>query len=311
MKNNHITDSIAFWRVTSAILLAALIFTIHLGTKNNALIQPAVSQDASTIDDSKNIAASSNPDYQKYVIPEEGMELGVSWGDLGSLLIKNGVIDQDKFLSLYESRGGLEPDLKALLEPNYNQPLKISPENSQFLLNLFWALGLGNKNSILEEGPMQDPRFGGADRFASTGGWTLAKGDAMDHYSKYTFIKLTAKQQELVERVSKNIYRPCCGNSTYFPDCNHGMAMLGLLELMASQGADENRMYQTALAVNSYWFPQTYLTLAKYYDTKGISWQNIDPKELLDVQHSSASGFSQIQTQVDPVQFNGGGGCGV
>ena len=64
----------------------------------------------------------------------------------------------------------------------------------------------------------------------------MAKGDAMEHYSKHALIALTAEEQDLVNRVSLNIYRPCCNNPTYFPDCNHGMAMLGLLELMAAQG---------------------------------------------------------------------------
>lgn len=31
----------------------------------------------------------------------------------------------------------------------------------------------------------------------------------------------------------------CCGNSTYFPDCNHGAAMLGFIELAVSQGLVE------------------------------------------------------------------------
>ena len=98
---------------------------------------------------------------------------------------------------------------------------------------------------------MTDKQFGGADKFASTGGWSLSKGNAMDHYSRHNFVVLTQAQAELVERVSKNIYRPCCNNSTYFPDCNHGMAMLGLLELMASQNISEGQMYKIALSVNS------------------------------------------------------------
>src|SRR3989344_7376730 len=106
---------------------------------------------------------------------------------------------------------------------------------------------------------MTNPEYGGAGNFASTGGWTLAKGDAMDHYSAHPFIMLSREHQELVERVSKGIYRPCCNNSTHFPDCNHCMAMLGLLELMASQGVSEEDMWKAALAVNSYWFPDTYL----------------------------------------------------
>ena len=73
----------------------------------------------------------------------------------------------------------------------------------------------------------------------------------MDHYSRHTLIKLTQKQQALVDTVSRGIYRPCCGNSAHFPDCNHGMAMLGLLERMASQGASEQDMWKAALTVNS------------------------------------------------------------
>ena len=120
----------------------------------------------------------------------------------------------------------------------------MTQENSGTILNLLWAFGLANKNEILEKGPMMDKRYGGAENFASTGGWTLSKGDSMNHYSMHSFITLTPQQQSLVEKVSQNIYRPCCGNSTYFPDCNHGMAMLGLLELLASQGISENEMYK-------------------------------------------------------------------
>ena len=37
-------------------------------------------------------------------------------------------------------------------------------------------------------------------------------------------------------KIAKGIYRPCCNNSTYFPDCNHGMAMLGLLVPSLTRG---------------------------------------------------------------------------
>ncbi|OGJ12805.1 hypothetical protein A2432_00040 [Candidatus Nomurabacteria bacterium RIFOXYC1_FULL_43_8] len=129
---------------------------------------------------------------------------------------------------------------------------------------MLWALGLGNKNPILENGPMMTYSGAGlpaealakAGNFASTGGWTLGKGNAMDHYSMHQFVTLTREQQDLVEKVAKNIYRPCCKNSTYFPDCNHGMAMLGLMEIMASQGASEPEMYKMSGEVNTLWFPK-------------------------------------------------------
>jgi hypothetical protein len=249
---------------------------------------------------------------EEKVLPPEGMTLPVRWGDIGRRLIDTGVIDAEKFEQLYAQRGGLTEEEKQLLYGENNGNLKINAQNSGFLLNLLWAFGLGNKNSILEQGPMTDPQYGGdASKFASTGGWTLAKGEVMNHYSKHMFVSLTSEQQQMVERVAKGIYRPCCGNSTYFPDCNHGMAMLGLLELMAAQGIGEEEMYNVALKVNSYWFPDTYLAIAQYLAQKGIKWDEADPKEILGVNFSSAQGFQQILQEVRPIQRNGGGGCGV
>src|SRR3989344_1353776 len=113
--------------------------------------------------------------------------------------------------------------LKALYR-EYGTPVSIIIAG--YLLNLLWAFGLANKNPILEDASeMMNPGYGGAGNFASTGGWTVAKGNAMGHYNMYALVTLSPEQQALVDRVSRNIYRPCCGNSTHFPDCNHGMAM--------------------------------------------------------------------------------------
>lgn len=62
-----------------------------------------------------------------------------------------------------------------------------------------------------------------------------------------------------------HIFRPCCGNSTAFPDCNRGMAVLGLLELLLSQGATEDELYEAARVFNAYAFSETYITLAAYF----------------------------------------------
>ena len=190
--------------------------------------------------------------------------------------------------------------MKKILYGTDNKDLIITRENSGFLLNVFWALGLGNKNEILEKGPMSDPKYGGAGSFASTGGWTLAEGNTMNHYSAHQFIKLIPDQQRLVEEVSKNIYRPCCGNSTYFPDCNHGMAMLGLLELMAANGVLEEEMYKVALQVNILWFPDTYQTIAAYFGKRGVPWSEVDPKTVLGSAYSSSTGYQQILSEVNP-----------
>ena len=249
---------------------------------------------------------------QNEVSQQGGVELPVKWGDIGVRMTETGVIDKTKFENLYAGRGGLAESDKKLLTESNNGNLVINSKNSGVILNMLWAFGLGNKNPILENGPMMDKNYGGAGNFASTGGWTLAQGDAMSHYSMHAFITLTPEQQALVERVAKNIYRPCCGNSTYFPDCNHGMAMLGLLELMASQGVTEADMYKAALAVNSYWFPDTYETIKIYMKSKGVEWKDVDPQEILGANYSSGQGFAQIASQVaQPAQKRGSGGCGV
>ncbi len=248
----------------------------------------------------------------KAVTPQEGVILPIRWGSLGKQLAQSGVIDEAQFKALYAQRGGLPTDAQALLDSSDNGNLTVTSQNAGVVLNLLWAFGLGNKNPILENGPMQDPQYGGVGKFASTGGWTIAVGNAMNHYSQHQFATLTPDQQALVEKTSKNIYRFCCGNSTYFPDCNHGMAMLGLLELLASQGASEDQMYKAALAVNSYWFPDQYRTLAQYFQSKGIQWSSVDPRVVLGQQYSSAQGYAQIQSlvpQTAPTQSTGG--CGI
>ena len=269
------------------------------------------------IPDQEVLSAKAMADLEEKVFPEKGAKLPIVWGSLGKQMIDAGVVDQKKFEDLYAQRaslpdgqGGLDEATKQLLTETDNRQLVITKENAGAVLSLLWAFGLANKNEILEKGPMMDKQYGGkADNFASTGGWTLAVGNPMNHYSKHSMVALTPEQQSLVSEVSKNIYRPCCGNSTHFPDCNHGMAMLGLLELMASQGVSEVDMYKAALAVNSYWFPDTYLTVAQYLKTKGMAWKDVSPKEILGREYSSASGFQQIRSQVVPVEPKGNNSC--
>ena len=248
---------------------------------------------------------------EEKVLPSNGVVLPVKWEGLGKQLVESGAIDAKKFEMIYESRGGLSNEDKNLLYGENNGNLIINEKNSGLILNLLWAFGLANKNEILDNGEMVDPRYGGAGGFASTGGWTLAKGDAMSYYSRYQFIVLTPEQQKLVDEASKNIYRPCCNNSTHFPDCNHGMAMLGLLELMASQGLSEEEMYKTALQVNAYWFPETYLTIAKYFENQDVSWDRVNAKEILGFDYSSGSGYQNLLQKIKPEEIKGGGSCGV
>jgi len=137
--------------------------------------------------------------------------------------------------------------------------------------------------------------------YASTGGWTLGSEDAVDLYNSAELISLTPEQDDLVYQVAEHIFRPCCGNSTVYPDCNHGMAVLGLLELLAAQGADEQALYQAALAFNRYAFPDTYITLAAYFAMQDTAWTEIDPSTLLGADYSSGQGAQQVAAVVGPI----------
>ncbi|HEY4495929.1 MAG TPA: hypothetical protein VJC04_01035 [Candidatus Paceibacterota bacterium] len=275
---------------------------------------PQTKNKISATENQQTVAISNTPvsELEEIVLPSTGVVLPVSWGDLGAKLVSVGAIDEVRFKALYDERGQWTAEYEKLLMDNDTGQLKITKDNAGYLLNLFWALGLASKNPILDSGEMTNPRYGGTQSFASTAGWTMAKGDPMAHYSRHKFFNLPPEQQALVDKVSKGIYRPCCGNSTHFPDCNHGMAMLGLLELMASQGVNEQEMWQAALAVNSYWFPDTYLTIATYLKNQNVEWQDVKPQEILGINYSSASGYAKIASRVvQPQQGGGGNGCGV
>lgn len=254
----------------------------------------------------------------KEVLPQDGVMLPIRWGDLGRRMIAAGVIDEEKFRAVYAERGGFPSSDETLLsgavsraEGVGSDEVRMTPENAHVFLNLLWVFGLANTNPILTEGPMTDPQYGGAHRFASTGGWTLARGDAMAHYSAHEFVALSTEEQKKVARVAAGIFRPCCDNPTSFPDCNHGMAMLGLLELMAANGVSEEEMYRVAARVNAYWFPDTYLTIATYFRERGVPWDRVSPREALGREFSSASGFARIRSLVQSLPEAGGGGCGV
>lgn len=235
----------------------------------------------------------------------------IKWGDLGKRMVDDGVIDKTKFAQAITRTDKLPKELDKYFSNGQNK-IEVNPQNAQFWVDVLWGLGLANKNKILEKGAMM--QNGDANNFASTGGWTLGPVDPMSVYSKYSYINLSEKQQKTVEEIAGNIYRPCCGNSTAFPDCNHGMAMLGLIELMVSQGFSNDEVYKTALAFNTYWFPDTYLNTAYYFDKNGKDYNNISPKELLSETFSSAMGAQTIAKKSEEIQWpalqNRGGSCG-
>src|SRR3990167_568943 len=161
----------------------------------------------------------SNVEYdvvREQVMPADGVELPVAWGAFGKRLVESGAIDREKWLGLY---GSLSEEEKQQLDDNSPERLRITRENAPYLLNLLWAFGLANKNPILEdqtemmnpvrnharasapEGPSGraisngvNPGVGDPSVFASVGGWTLARGDAMEHYGAHSLVMLTDEQ---------------------------------------------------------------------------------------------------------------------
>lgn len=267
----------------------------------------------------KSVDSSQSDDFFNEINPPSGYEINAVYGDLGPRMVKLGVIDLQKFLSLYKSAGqGITAEQQAILMNSSKEKVKITRENSHFLLNFFWAVGLSNRSKILTSGEMV--KYGGEKdlgNFASTGGWTLGVSNAMNYYSKSNLIPLSKGQEGLVEAVASQIFRPCCNNSTAFPDCNHGMALLGVLELMAANGANQDEMFQAAKYFNAFWFPGNYYDLAVYFKNKeGKGFRRIDPQVLLSKKYSSAKGWQSAKTwlinqgivQEPPKQS---GGCGV
>lgn len=175
-----------------------------------------------------------------------------------------------------------------------------------------------NQNPILTEGTMM--QYGGQEKigsFASTGGWTIGAKAVTDLYASTPLFKLTPAQQTHLEEVANDVYRPCCNNPTSFPDCNHGMAMLGVLELLASQDITVANMFKTAKYLNAFWFPQqTYELALAFNQGKGLDFAETDARELVSVNFSSSTGFRAVHQWLADNNLlqqapRGGNSCGV
>ena len=294
-----------FLVVTGLLLIAVFLMGLNFskltngktGTTKNSSVQPTVS-------------ASNLEALQAKVLPEKGYVFKIKWENIGKKLVDDGVIDEVKLAQAITGTDKLPQDYKKYLDGS-NQQIKLTQENAQFWVDVLWGLGLANKNRILDEGPMVEG--GNAANFASTGGYTIGAKAPMELYSKFSYITLSEKQQEIVKEIAGNIYRPCCGNSTAFPDCNHGMAALALVELMVSQNFSKDEIYKTVLAFNSYWFPQTYLDIAYHFSKNNRDYGKVPAMEILSKTFSSAAGYQAIKKQLGDVPWpalKGGRGCG-
>lgn len=244
------------------------------------------------------------------VAPSSGTTIPVRWGDMGQKLVEAGAIDMDKMPSLY---GDLTDEQFEILQGDTLAQITFTPENIQFWTNVLWSLGLTQESKVLTTGPMKQREAEiPLNNYASTGGWTLGSKPAVELYNSTRLISLAVEQDAMIYRIAENIYRPCCGNHTAYPDCNHGMAVLGLLELMASQDASEAALYQAAFAFNSYAFREDYVMLAAYFSQDDVLWSDVDPRSVLSVDYSSGRSAQKIAARVGTIPGMPGqsGSCG-
>ena len=235
------------------------------------------------------------------VNPKEGFQSKIVLGDTIPKLVSLGVIDMAKMQQIYQTRGGIPKDEFQLLTESSRTPLTINANNANWIVNLLWAIGLSNEMEINKQSPVYGPNV---NNFASTGGWTLGKeANGGAYFNKFPLIKLTDSQQKRVKLIADSTYRPCCNNSTFFQDCNHGSAAMALIELGVARGLSDQEIYKTLLAFNSFWFPQNYSEIALYFNViKNTDWHDVDPKLALSKNYSSIGGWMvNVDTEIAKV----------
>ncbi len=248
--------------------------------------------------------------------PQGGFKTKIVLGDIVQKLVASGVINLSKIEQLY---GGnlTQQELDILTKPSYS-PLILNASNANFYLLVFWALGISNKNPILDNFSAISNASGfNIANFASTGGWTLGTdSNAVTYFNKLRLVNLTPTEQGYAYDVATQSYRPCCNNPTSFPDCNHGAALLALTELGASQGLNESQIFYLDLEAQTLWFPTYYYLTALTLKYKNASYWN-NARDILGINYSSASGWYKNVYQplksnnLLPPSQNGGVSCGV
>lgn len=231
----------------------------------------------------------SGPDITEEVIPRAGVPTGIVFGDSIQKLIAAGVLDTGKFRG---TRKKLPDWVEHVLTAPSNDPIMFSDQTSSYLVDLLWPLGLANKAAFNEKSPVNTPNIPG---FASTGGWSSGQAaNGYVYFNSVEAVRMSDHEQAMVLDVATHSFRPCCDNSTLFQDCNHGSALLGLLELAASQGSTRKGLYGIALIANSYWFPDNYAKTALYFSHfYHASWSRIPPDLILASDYSSLTGWEK------------------
>ena len=155
MKNNKLFPFLiisVMSLVANAVLIAMLITPQVVKFKAN---RQKSAQTAATVP-----AVTNKDNIFNEINPVDGFEIDASYGNLGPKMTAAGGIDPEKFKSIYaKSNQPLTLEQTDILQKGSAEKIKITRDNSYFLLNFFWAVGLANKSPILDEGDMM--KYGG------------------------------------------------------------------------------------------------------------------------------------------------------
>jgi len=242
-------------------------------------------------------------DVLKQMVPTRGVKTQVAFRDSLQKVIAGGALDPGKLRANYGTSGGAPAWLEGLLVKPSSEPIVFSLETAPHLLNLLWPIGLSTKTKFNETSPVNTSNL---PNLASTAGWTLGhEENGAAYFNKVAALQLTDEQEERVRQVATTTFRPCCDNSTLLQDCNHGSALLGLLELGASQGLSVDDLYWLALVANSHWFPAQYAKTALHLALfEGVIWHDADPRLILGPQFSTLTGWQRnVNTAIKLAEF--------
>ncbi len=169
--------------------------------------------------------------------------------------------------------------------------LILNSSDHSFILNVLWAIGINNNNAILNYGPVVVK--GNPYNYASTGGYAALGKLSLGGID---LLSLTPEEQVIAEQVATNTYRPCCDNPAAFPDCNHGAAALGLIELMSSQGFNSTTIYGALKNFESFYFPQNFIYEALFYfASQGLTWNQVPGDQALSLHFATLTGNGYLQ----------------
>lgn len=225
------------------------------------------------------------------VYPAQGFVLPVKWSNAAKRLVDYGALNVSFMANtLYSANQPLTNEELEVLNGSSDNNVTLNSSNGIFTLYVLWALGINNKNKIISNGPIMD--YGNPYQYASTGGYEQLGKLQLGNLS---IINFNGTEQSIIETVASDVYRPCCDNSAIFPDCNHGAAQLGLIELMASQGSNATEIYGAIKEFDSFYYAQQYFDDALFFNiTQNKTWNEIPANQILGYDFSSATGTSNV-----------------